>query len=132
MSELREYTLFLHWNQGDTFRRLLDENDYNISAALRDWAAEFKNNQDTCLYLADKMEDVDLTAFSDEHHISFEPGDDYAQGLLEVLVKENVLNAYDLEDDFSYSHAQGDGVDDFEEEEITKDYFNDGDPGDCE
>ncbi len=99
MKTNREYSLSVHYKQGDDFRHFLDEEKDDVPAALKSWAAHFGQIQSHLLRLAQHMTGFDVTANAGTHHISFEPGNEDASKLLEVLVKEELLDSYDFEDE---------------------------------
>ncbi len=113
----KEYTIFIHGKQGDDFRHYLDENQSNVSAALQDWALQHKANYDLCLRLAQAFDGRDVSAFADTHHISFEPGNDEAAGLLEVLAKEELVNVYEFEDEEETDDDSDENDDEDDDEE---------------
>lgn len=114
MGKLKEYNIFMHARQGDDFRHWLDENDGDVPAALRAWAAAFKANEEHCLRLANAFHGRSVVAHADAHSVVFEPTDEDAEGLFEVLVKEEVLNVYELEEE---EYGEDDDYDDDDDDE---------------
>jgi hypothetical protein len=99
MSKLVEYSLYLYFRQGDDFRHYLDECEGNVSDALVSMSKDLYAAYNSCVTLSKMMKGMDIIAHASGHHISFEPGNDMAIGLMEVLVKEKVLNQYELEEE---------------------------------
>lgn len=126
----KEYSLSLYHHQGDDFRHYLDENQSNVSAALRDWALQLKLGYDTCMRLASAFEDRDVYAFADAYHISFEPGNDETVGLLEMLAREDLVNIYEFEDEEAEDDEDSDDDDEDSDEEEDEDSDEDDIEGD--
>lgn len=95
----KSYELFLHFKQGDDFGQILQANNNDIPTALRVWEQGFKENAAVCARLAKAFEGQALTAHADTHHISFAPDDAKADECLEVMVKEELLQAIDSDDE---------------------------------
>lgn len=114
---MKEYSIMLHWMQGDEFRHYLDENGDNIAAALTDWAMQHKANYELCSRLAQAMEGKNIIAHAEGNHISFEPMDAYATGLLEMLGAEEAVDIYEFDDEDEYEYDDDDDDDDVEGDE---------------
>ena len=92
------YELVLHHKQGDDFAECLRKSK-SPAAALRLWAARFKENQEACEKLAKALEGQLLGVMADTHMISFEPGDASAEQVLQQLVKEELLRRDEIDGD---------------------------------
>ena len=104
MDKLKEYSICLYYRQGDDFRHFLGENGGNVAAALKDWALSMKASADYCLKLSQAMDGKNIVAHAESHHISFEPMDEHTEGLFNVLVKEEMLNEYELDDEGAFDY----------------------------
>lgn len=114
MSNFKEYSLYLYFRQGDDFRHYLDEAEGNVARAISFLAADLKSAYETCNWLSMTMAKHNVIAHAEGHHISFEPGDKDAEGLLDTLVKEKVLNEYEVEEE---EYGDDDGYDDDDDED---------------
>jgi hypothetical protein len=101
----KSYELFLYYKQGDDFATVLEAHKNDIPAALRAWEQSFKDNAAACSRLAKAFEGKDLTAHADTHHISFEPGDEASCACLEVMVREELLEAVEWDDEDNNDEA---------------------------
>lgn len=120
MDNVKEYSIFLYFQQGEDFRHYLDESDDNVSVALTSWAEDMKSNYSMCLYLAKMFNGRDIIAHADGYHVAFEAGNREAKECLDVLVKEKVLNEYEIEEEeygYDDSDEDDDGDDDDDESE---------------
>lgn len=90
-----EYSLWLHYKQGDDFRDLLEKNNDNVAKALSEWAEEFEEKAEHCRKLAAELEGKEVEVQADTHHIGFE-GD---EKLLNELAKKNLLERQEIEEE---------------------------------
>ncbi len=95
---MKNYTLWLHFKQGEDFALQL-EHASTTSNALRSWAESFYSNAEHCRVLADRLEGVDVEVQADTHHIGFEPNDAAAEKVLQELAEEGLVNEEKYEDD---------------------------------
>ena len=94
----REYDLSLHWKQGDDFGHCLKESGGNTSLALETWAKHFAECQNACLKIAKVLKGKDVESHGSVHVIRLYPGDNEATEALEMLVREDLISAEDIED----------------------------------
>lgn len=90
-----DYSLFLHWKQGDEFHEHLERNKGNVAKALEDWAEEFDERANHCLELAERIKGEDIEADADTHHIGLY-GD---EKILDGLAKDGLINKDEFEDE---------------------------------
>lgn len=90
-----EYSLWLHWKQGDDFHDLLERNKGNVAKALEDWAEEFEARAEHCREIAKAVKGKNIEAEADVHFINLF-GD---EKVLNELVKRELLQKEEIEVD---------------------------------
>jgi len=90
-----DYSLWLHWKQGDEFGEHLARNKGNVARALEDWAEEFEERAKFCKKLAKRIEGKNIEADADTHHIGLY-GD---EKILNKLAKEGLIQKDEYEDE---------------------------------
>lgn len=93
------YTLWLHYKQGDDLAAYLEDAKGDNSLALQNWSDSFKENAAITYRLADVVKNHAIKIYADVHHIEFVPLDKKAEGLLEVLAAEKLLDREELDDE---------------------------------
>lgn len=93
---MNNYSLWLHWKQGDDFHSCLGEAAQNIPAALELWAKEFDNHAQHCRALAKELNNTSIECCcADVHYIEF-CGD---ETVLDKLAEQGLLNKEEREDE---------------------------------
>lgn len=99
---MTNYSIFLHYKQGDDFSSCLKHENDNISAAFALWSLQHKANADRCERLTKMFSKLPADAVeinADTHVIDFIPKTKQGEEFLEMLVKENLINKEEFEDD---------------------------------
>lgn len=91
---MKEYTLSVHWKQGDDFQSHVNEKEGSVCGGLRAWAERMKETATQLVDLADLLEGQNVTADGDTHHIGFY-GD---EAVLDKAVEKELLYCNEVED----------------------------------
>ena len=92
-SQKYEYSLFVHWKQGDDLAHYLAHNKGDAKRSLIEWAQSFRRSSEIIRKLAAMFEQKTLQIYADTHHISL-IGDIET---LEAAVKERLINKHKID-----------------------------------
>jgi len=92
---MKEYSLWVHWKQGDEFHDLLEESKGDVSKALERWSEIFEERAKFCVELASRLKGKNVKADADTHYIGLY-GD---EKVLDKLAKEGLINVEEFEEE---------------------------------
>ncbi len=88
----KEYSLWLHFKQGDDFANHLERTNGDVSEAFASWSAQFKGMADHCMRISSITKGhTTLEAWGDTHYVGFRPTDEASRKLLDVMAIEELI-----------------------------------------
>lgn len=99
---MKLYDIFIHYKQGDDFNHHLEKTK-STAEAFSSWADSFKAAEDVCrqvsaAFAKAKVTTEDIAVDAQVHSISFNPLTEKGEGLLKMLVAEELLHVEDFDD----------------------------------